>query len=162
MKSSLFSAFRRASLALLLAGCNPIASTYSPAAPTQPPSGTTTLSATETTSTMPAPLDDMPRDPPLLDPAGPEVQSLIEIAKADLAQRLSIAVSQINVRDYRTVLWPDDSLGCPQPGVTYTEVPVPGYLVILESRGKEFEYHANLKNYVFYCENPTPPLEAPP
>jgi len=106
--------------------------------------------------------DDMPKDPPLLDPAIPESQRLIEKAKADLAQRLSIPASQINTREIRKVLWPDDSLGCPQPGMTYTQTLVQGYLIILESTGKEFEYHADLRDYVFYCENPTPPFQAPP
>jgi hypothetical protein len=112
--------------------------------------------------TEPSQPDDMPRDPPLLDPANPESQMLSEKAKADLAQRLSIAASQINTLEIRGVLWPDDSLGCPQPGIIYTQAPIPGYLIILEANNTEFEYHANLRNYVFYCENPTPPIQAPP
>ena len=158
MKSSLYRVFLCGGLAFLLTGCNPLATTNSPAAPIQ----TATPTIIETTSPMPAPPDDMPRDPPLFDPANPAAQSLIEKAKADLAQRLSISASQINVRGIQNVLWPDDSLGCPQPGMTYTQALVQGYLIILESQGREFEYHANLKNYIFYCENPTPPLQAPP
>jgi hypothetical protein len=71
-------------------------------------------------------------------------------------------------RHRKSTLWkpgkfsPDASLGCPQPGTTYDQVEVPGYLILLQANGNEFEYHANIHNYVFYCENPTPPiLETP-
>ena len=147
-------------LAFLPAGCNPIAAANALETPTQLP-GAVTMPA-ETMYAMQTQPDDMPRDPPLLDPASSEAQKLIEKATADLAQRLSIPASQINTREIRGVFWPDDSLGCPQPGVTYTQAPAPGYLIILESNGGGFEYHANLHDYVFYCENPTPPFQAPP
>jgi hypothetical protein len=75
---------------------------------------------------------------------------------------LSIPTSEIKLLDAEEVFWPDASLGCPQPGITYDRVQVPGFLVVLQANGKEFEYHANIHNYVFYCENPTPPiLETP-
>jgi len=83
-------------------------------------------------------------------------------AIADLAQRLSIPASRINTMEARGVFWSDASLGCPQPDTTYTQVLTPGYLILLESGGNKFEYHANLHDHVFYCEKPTPPiLETP-
>lgn len=162
MKTSFSNLLLLGCLAILLAGCNPIMVADSPETPTQPPGGITTSTETQTMPTEPPQHDDMPRDPPLLDPASPESQTLIGKAKADLAQRLSIPASQINTLEIQGVLWPDDSLGCPQPGLTYTQAPVPGYLITLESDGNEFEYHANLHDSVFYCENPTPPIQAPP
>ena len=162
MRLSLFNELLLGWLVFLLAGCNPIAAANALKTPTQPPSAITIPAETRTEPAMSTQFDDMPKDPPLLDPAIPESQRLIEKAKADLAQRLFIPASQINTREIRKVLWPDDSLGCPQPGMTYTQTLVQGYLIILESTGKEFEYHADLRDYVFYCENPTPPFQAPP
>lgn len=101
-------------------------------------------------------------EPAMPIPAIPGLEPLIEKTKADLAQRLAIPDAQIHLLNTQEVFWPDASLGCPQPGVTYTQAQIPGYLIVLEANGGEFEYHANLHNYVFYCENPTPPiLETP-
>lgn len=101
-------------------------------------------------------------NPSLPIPAVRDMESVIENARADLAQRLSIPASQISLIESREVIWADSSLGCPQSGNTYTQVQTPGYLIILESNGNQFVYHANIHNHVFYCENPTPAiLETP-
>lgn len=104
----------------------------------------------------------MPKDPPLPFAADPGLQALTESAKADLARRLSIPVTQIKARETKEVFWPDTSLGCPQPGIAYTQIPTPGYLIMLAYSGKEFEYHADTHGNTLYCENPTPPIVATP
>lgn len=148
--------------AFLLAGCNQVAATNAPETPTHPSAETAAIPETQIMPTLSRQEDDMPRDLPVPIPAISGLQPLIEKAKADLSQRLSIPASQINTVETKEVFWPDASLGCPQPGITYTQVEVPGYLILLQSNGDEFEYHANIHNYVIYCENPTPPiLETP-
>jgi hypothetical protein len=37
----------------------------------------------------------------------------------------------------------DASLGVREPGVEYAQVVTPGLIIILESDGEEFEYHAS-------------------
>ncbi len=86
------------------------------------------------------------------------LQSLIEKAKEDLAQRLSIPIDQISVMQAREVDWPDTSLGCPQPGMYYLQVLVSGYLVLLDANHGKYEYHASWGGNVFYCANPHPPV----
>ena len=148
--------------AFLLAGCNQVAATNAPKTPTHPSAETAAIPETQIMPTLSRQEDDMPRDPSVPIPAISGLQPLIEKAKADLSQRLSIPASRINAIETKGVFWPDASLGCSQPGTTYTQVLTPGYLILLESGGNKFEYHANLQNYVFYCENPTPPiLETP-
>jgi hypothetical protein len=88
-----------------------------------------------------APLDAQP---------APE-QRLLEAAKADLTQRLSIAADQITVVKVEAVQWRDGSLGCPRPGMNYTQAIVPGYQIILSAGGQEYDYHANQER-VFLCE----------
>ena len=87
---------------------------------------------------------------------------LIERAKVDLAQRLSIPTSQIKVKEIKEISWPDASLGCPQPGTVYAQIPTPGYLFILEYAGNEYEYHVGIHGNVLCCENPTPPISRTP
>ncbi len=148
--------------AALLAGCSQIADANAPETPVHPSAETAAIPETQIIPTMSRQDDDMPRDPSVPIPSVSDLQPLIEQAKADLAQRLSIPASRINTLEARGVFWSDASLGCPQPGTTYTQVLTPGYLILLESGGNKFEYHANLHDPVFYCEKPTPPiLETP-
>ena len=95
-------------------------------------------------------------------PVTPNLQTLIEIAKENLAQWLSIAKYQINVVEAREVVWSNASLGCPQPGMLYAEVLTPGFLILLNVNGQDYEYHAGKNSDAFYCENPSPPVEGMP
>ena len=101
-------------------------------------------------------------NPSLPIPARTDPQMLIEKAREDLAERLSISDTLINLVEIDEVYWPDASLGCPQAGNTYAQTQTLGYLVKLEYAGNEFEYHANIHGIFFYCENPTPPISATP
>ncbi len=77
---------------------------------------------------------------------------LIDKAKEDLAQRLSIAISQISLAEAREVVWPDSSLGCPQRGMRYKQVPEDGALIVLQARGAAYEYHNGGSRGLFLCE----------
>ena len=100
--------------------------------------------------------------PSLSPPADPGLQSLIEKAKADLSQRLSISADNIVVVEATSVIWPDSSLGCPQEGMAYAQVLTPGYLILLEYRDNKYEYHAGKDTSITYCESPTPPVSGTP
>jgi hypothetical protein len=94
-------------------------------------------------------------------PSG-QLSSLIEQAKKDLAQRLSISSDQISVVLAREVVWPDSSLGCPKPGMMYMMVLTPGYQIILHAGARDYAYHAGANSAAFYCENPSPPSSSQP
>lgn len=95
-------------------------------------------------------------------PADAGLQALIEKARTDLAQRLSIPAGDIVVLQAENVTWPDGSLGCPQEGMEYAQVLTPGYLIRLSFGNQEFEYHASRGTTVIYCENPSPPVSGTP
>ena len=57
------------------------------------------------------------------------------------------------------VTWRDGSIGCPEPGMNYTQALVPGIRVVLELDGRRYEYHAGGGRSIFLCENPEPPLD---
>ena len=149
---------------LLLAACSPVSVPALPDETRPQPAATLPIVETPTNPNVSPPTqeDETQTDPALPIPAVASLPTLIEKAKADLAQRLSIPASQISLIEAQEVFWSDASLGCPQPGIVYTQIQVPGYLIMLESDSNEFKYHANIHGYVFYCENPTPPmLETP-
>lgn len=83
----------------------------------------------------------------------------VAAAIADLAARLGVAESEITVVSHRSVTWSDGSIGCPEPGMMYTQALVEGSLTILEVDGTEYSYHAADGDRPFLCENPTAPLE---
>lgn len=77
---------------------------------------------------------------------------LVEQAKADLAARLGIAVDEITVVSAEAVVWPDGSLGCPQPGMAYTQVLVEGAKIVLWAEGRTWPYHAGGERSPFLCD----------
>lgn len=95
---------------------------------------------------------------PMPELSNPTVQYLITTATDDLANRISISKDQIQIKEATEVVWPNSSLGCPQPGMVYAEVLTPGYLILLNANNQDYEYHAGKNSEAFYCENPTPPV----
>ena len=89
-------------------------------------------------------------------PAGAGLQDLIDKAIADLAQRLSIPTDQIKFMEARGVVWPDASLGCPQPDMVYEQVPVEGLLIRLSIGREMYFYHTGSAAEPFLCESTSP------
>ena len=137
------------------------APTSSDAAPTSD-DGT----ATEEPSVTPIPTDPAdPSDGTAL-PTGPVADAVLErddvkAAIADLAKTQSVEPDQVTVAGFHEVTWNDGSIGCPQPGMMYTQALVPGSLLVLEVDGELFAYNgANGKAYT-YCADPhLPRLDA--
>jgi hypothetical protein len=72
----------------------------------------------------------------------PGLRSLVDVAMGDLAMRLQVDPNQIAVVDAEAVVWPDASLGCPQPGMQYRQVPMDGARIRFEVGGTTYDYHA--------------------
>ena len=54
------------------------------------------------------------------------------------------------VIEVKVVNWRDTSLGCPKPGVAYSQHVVPGHLVRVQAVARTLEYHTAPKQLV-YC-----------
>lgn len=85
-------------------------------------------------------------------PQSAGLESLIQQAVRDLAARLSIPEDQIQLVSAEAVVWPDASLGCPQPEMAYIQIPFDGSLIILRAGERTYEYHAGGKRGLFLCE----------
>lgn len=94
-------------------------------------------------------------------PAGAGLQNLIDHAVSDLAQRLSIPATQVTLVEATPVVWPDSSFGCPQPGMSYLQVPQDGLLIRLQAGDRIYSYHSGGLRKPFLCEkigkDPSPP-----
>ncbi len=98
--------------------------------------------------------------PPEPDPGaydGP-LADLVAIAVADLAGRLDVGTSEIEVVSVESVVWPDGSLGCAARDRGYTQVQVDGAKIVLSVDGKVFNYHSGGGRDPFLCLTPTDPL----
>ncbi|HEU4916709.1 MAG TPA: hypothetical protein VFV13_09115 [Acidimicrobiia bacterium] len=69
----------------------------------------------------------------------------------DLAQRLGSSSDAIEVVSAEEVTWPDGSLGCPEPGMSYTQALVDGSKVVLRHEDRVFVYHAGDDDQPFLC-----------
>lgn len=80
-------------------------------------------------------------------------------AVADLAGRLGIDPAGIEVVEMRDVTWGDTSLGCPRPGMAYTQTLVNGSLIRLRAADRDYYYHSGAGRKPFYCASPRPPAD---
>ena len=174
-------------LALLWVACQPETrsvppapeSTASPdssqplATPAVPTTDTRASTEPDTTGDPPARENRIQTPPPrTLEPiptleeqmpiTGEVPQDLLQQMVDDLSQRIDVPSESITVERAEEVVWRDGSLGCPQPGMVYTQALVPGYRVTLVTAEQHYHYHANDSGYFFLCENPSPPGEGPP
>ena len=77
--------------------------------------------------------------------------TLVDLAKTDLAQRLDVEISAITLVSSKQVVWPDATLGCPKPGMDFSPVEIPGYIITLDVDGKRYAYHTDDVNRVILC-----------
>ena len=93
------------------------------------------------------------------------LQALIDKAITDLAKRFSISADQIRLLDAKPVIWPDASLGCPQPGMAYVQVQEDRLLLRLQAGDQIYEYHSGGTRDPFLClksgkdTNPPPQID---
>lgn len=134
---------------------------------TDDPAETTDEDAAPTTEEPSVTQPSDPTDGTAL-PTGPVSEDVIasepvQAAIADLAERQSVEPDAVTVAGHRAVTWSDGSLGCPQPGMMYTQALVPGHQLILEVDGELFSYHSGDRGaqagQFSYCADPKPPTE---
>ena len=125
---------------LVLAACGPNAGaaqpTPVPASPTAPPP-----SASPVTGTLPG------------SNANPDAQPAVDAALQDAAIHLSVGKDQLRIDQVEAHQWPDSSLGCPRPGMLYSQIVTPGFLIVISTAtGKQLEYHTDAGAHVVLCK----------
>jgi hypothetical protein len=76
---------------------------------------------------------------------------MIEAALDDAANRSTTARVDIKVISGEAVTWADGSLGCPQPGMLYTQALVAGYRIVLQAGTQVLNYHAAARGKPVFC-----------
>ena len=66
--------------------------------------------------------------------------SVVDPVVADIARLASVPVEAVTVQSAESVTFPDGGLGCPVPGMVYTQVQVDGYKVVAVAGGTTYDY----------------------
>lgn len=88
------------------------------------------------------------------------LQSAIDDALTDAARRTGLKRTELEVLSAESVTWPDGSLGCPQPGMMYTQALVPGFRIRVRAGTATLDYHAGRSGAAMFCpaERVVPPV----
>jgi len=84
------------------------------------------------------------------DPALPPERLLAPVL-ADASRRSGVAVGELVVVDAWHGTWSDGSLGCPQPGMLYTQALVPGWQLILKAGERTLDYRLSDRGAFLLC-----------
>jgi hypothetical protein len=76
----------------------------------------------------------------------------VQAAVSDAAEAAGVTVEDVTVTAVEPTVWPDSSLGCPQPDQFYAQVETPGYIVTLNVAGTDVTYHTEEGEAVVPCE----------
>ena len=75
---------------------------------------------------------------------------------ADAAKRFQVAEDAVVLASAEQVTWGDGSMGCPQPGRSYTQMLVPGFRVTASTTAGRMLYHTDTRGNVVTCGFPVP------
>ena len=78
---------------------------------------------------------------------------------ADAAKRFQVAEDAVVLASAEQVTWSDGSLGCPQPGYSYTQMLVSGYRVTATTTAGRMLYHTDTRGNVVTCGLPVRPSQ---
>jgi hypothetical protein len=93
------------------------------------------------------------------------LDSIVAAALEDAAGRTGLSADALVVLQAEAVVWRDGSLGCPEPGMAYTQALVPGFRVRIRAGEEVLDYHASRHGRVTLCprgraQGPAPPDDA--
>ena len=94
------------------------------------------------------------RQPVTNDSARPmttDLKAMVEAALDDAARRTKIDRTKLTVLSAESVTWSDGSLGCPAPGMAYTQALVPGYRIRIQAGVEVLDYHAGRLGHLVLC-----------
>lgn len=133
-------------LALVLGACGDDSTASDRSTNGSDPTDSASRSTSEASSTPSDPGDDLAFDEALFPgEIEPALQPQIEQARTDLASRLEVDTSEIDAVSATSVTWSNGSLGCPDPGLLYTQALQDGALIELGHAGpggsRVYRYH---------------------
>lgn len=66
--------------------------------------------------------------------------SITDPVVAEIAKVAGVPVTEVTIVSAESVTFPDGSLGCPQPGMVYTQALVDGWKIVATAGGTTYDY----------------------
>tara|TARA_Y100000031_G_scaffold157128_1_gene216431 strand:- start:2637 stop:3236 length:600 start_codon:yes stop_codon:yes gene_type:complete len=96
---------------------------------------------------------DFPRAP--LNLADVLLDNVKKMAKQDLADRLGVPITEINIAEVRPMVWPDTNFGCQASETERVAKTIRGHLIKLDYNSRIYEYRTSRTAAL-----PCPPIES--
>lgn len=90
--------------------------------------------------------------PPGADPAAIVPADVLEKVLTDAAGRTGVSRASVSAVSARAQTWNDGSLGCPEPGMAYTQVLTEGYQIMVSAAGRTLDYRTSSQGAVKLCD----------
>lgn len=74
----------------------------------------------------------------------------------DASSRTGVPKGSLEIVSAEARTWPNGSLGCPQPGMAYTQMVVDGYRVVVRGGGQTLDYRGSGPGRFKLCEAARP------
>ena len=89
---------------------------------------------------------------PSVSPGSLVPAELLQPVLEDASSQSGVPANAITIVKATPVTWNDGSLGCPQPGVVYTQALVDGWQVIVEAGGTRIDYRVTGPGRFVICK----------
>src|SRR5437764_3717862 len=99
----------------------------------EPNGGGREVEAPIATSPAPTPIEKSPMK-------GEVPQEILSPILDEAAARAHVPREQLMIVRAESVVWNDGSLGCPEPGMMYTQALVNGYWIVIDAAGEKYDF----------------------
>ena len=103
----------------------------------EPPAREQTSTPLASPSAIAAPTEEAP---PV---KGQVPQRILDPILKEAATLAKVAREKLVIVRAESVVWNDGSLGCPEPGMAYTQVLVNGYWVVIDAAGQTYDFRVS-------------------
>jgi hypothetical protein len=73
-------------------------------------------------------------------------QAILESILNEAAALAKVARDQLMIVRAESAVWNDGSLGCPEPGMMYTQALVNGYWIVIEAAGRQYDFRVDIRH----------------
>jgi len=78
-------------------------------------------------------------------------QAILDPILKEAAALAKLDREQLVIVRAESVVWNDGSLGCPEPGMMYTQAQVNGYWIVIEAAGQKYDFRVGRRGSFRLC-----------
>ncbi len=78
-------------------------------------------------------------------------QAILDPILKEAAALAKLDREQLVIVRAESVVWNDGSLGCPEPGILYTQALVNGYWVVIDAAGQKYDFRVGNRGNFILC-----------